>query len=94
MPGPYEETAPAVAGGGPGPPTLRAPATASPVASAAPGTSPSRDDTIEEVLTSFYDYARVRGSRDRILTTRPHSPRDEQRAFDALHRAMTRLRTR
>ncbi|MEV0007173.1 hypothetical protein [Streptomyces sp. NPDC047973] len=47
---------------------------------------------VEEVLARFHDYARIRRSRDRVLSARRYSPRDEQQAFDDLHRAITRLR--
>ncbi|MFG2431621.1 hypothetical protein [Streptomyces sp. NPDC048590] len=56
-------------------------------------TSTPPECVVEEVLARFHAYARIRRSRDRILSARRYSPRDEQQAFDDLHRAMTRLRS-
>lgn len=48
---------------------------------------------IQEVITTFDAYARIRKAGDGILTAVRYSSGDEERAFDDLQRAVTRLRT-
>ncbi|MFE6041245.1 hypothetical protein [Streptomyces sp. NPDC056452] len=61
----------------------------------ASGSSPSapEETIVEEVLGCFDVYARFRRARDSILNPVRFSPRDEQRAYDDLQRAISRLRT-
>jgi len=47
---------------------------------------------IQEVLTCFDVYARVRGARDSVLAASRADPREEERAFSELRQAITRLR--
>ncbi|MFG3246289.1 hypothetical protein [Streptomyces sp. NPDC048187] len=47
---------------------------------------------MEEVIAAFDAYARIRKAGDGILTAVRFSRADEQRAFDDLQRAVTRLR--
>lgn len=47
---------------------------------------------IDEVVVRFDAYARARAARDSLLPASHRSPREEQRAFEALQTAITRLR--
>ncbi|MET8404366.1 hypothetical protein [Streptomyces sp900116325] len=44
------------------------------------------------VLNRFDAYARIRGGRDSIFQSSRTTPQQEQRAFDDLAQAITRLR--
>ena len=48
---------------------------------------------ILEVLACFDVYARIRGARDSVLAASRVSPQEEERAFDDLQQAISRLRT-
>jgi hypothetical protein len=54
--------------------------------------SPPPLDLINEVVTRFDAYARARATRDSLLPATRTTPRHEQRAFDDLQAAITRLR--
>ncbi|MFF1272595.1 hypothetical protein ACFVZC_04145 [Streptomyces marokkonensis] len=54
--------------------------------------SPPPQDLIDEVVVRFDAYARARGARDSLFPAAHTSPRQEQRAFDDLQAAITRLR--
>ncbi|CAL9356397.1 hypothetical protein [Streptomyces pilosus] len=53
---------------------------------------PPPQDLIEEVVVRFDAYARARAARDSLFPTARTTPRQEQRAFDDLQAAVTRLR--
>ena len=55
--------------------------------------SAPEETIVQEVLGCFDVYARIRRARDSILTPVRLSPRDEQRAYDDLQQAISRLRT-
>ena len=59
----------------------------------APPPSTPQEIVIQEVLTCFDAYARIRGARDSVLAASRVSPREEERAFDDLRQAISRLRT-
>jgi len=61
-------------------------------ASAPPPSTP-QEIVIQEVLARFDAYARIRGARDSVLAASRVSPREEERAFDDLQQAISRLRT-
>jgi len=48
---------------------------------------------IQEVLTCFDAYARIRRARDSILTASRVGSREEEHAFNDLQQAIARLRT-
>lgn len=47
---------------------------------------------VQRVLTCFGTYARIRSTRGALLTSSRVGPCDEERAFDNLQQAITRLR--
>ncbi|MFE9953323.1 hypothetical protein ACFYRJ_38645 [Streptomyces sp. NPDC005531] len=49
-------------------------------------------ELVHGVLTRFDTYARLRGGRDSIFQSSRTTPQQEQRAFDDLAQAITRLR--
>ncbi|MFJ3981571.1 hypothetical protein [Streptomyces fungicidicus] len=49
-------------------------------------------DLLHEVVTRFDAYARARAARDSVLPGARTTPRHEQRAFDDLQDAVSRLR--
>ncbi|CAM5293436.1 hypothetical protein [Streptomyces pilosus] len=53
---------------------------------------PPPHDLVEEVVVRFDAYARARAARDSLFPTARTTPRQEQRAFDDLQAAVTRLR--
>lgn len=55
-------------------------------------TSESQENAIRDVLACFDVFARIRTARDSILHSSRLGPRDEQRAFEDLQRAVTTLR--
>ncbi|MFE2971830.1 hypothetical protein ACFXKC_51340 [Streptomyces sp. NPDC059340] len=62
----------------------------------APSTPPPptpQERAVQEVLTCFDAYARIRASRDSLLSASRVRPREEERAFDDLQQAISRLRT-
>ncbi|MFI2645593.1 hypothetical protein [Streptomyces sp. NPDC018610] len=54
--------------------------------------SPSPQESIQQVLACFDAYARARRARDSLLPAGRVSPREEERVFDELRRAIERLR--
>ncbi|MEU5223616.1 hypothetical protein AB0G55_13290 [Streptomyces toyocaensis] len=54
--------------------------------------SPPPQDLIDDVVVRFDAYARARGARESLFPAAHASPRREQRAFDDLEAAITRLR--
>lgn len=59
-----------------------------------PSPSPTPQDlAVQEVLTCFDAYARIRAARDGVLSATRISPREEEHAFGDLQQAITRLRT-
>ncbi|WP_331732001.1 hypothetical protein [Streptomyces sp. NBC_00989] len=55
---------------------------------------PTRQElAVQEVLTCFDAYARIRASRDSVLSAARVGPREEERAFADLQQAVSRLRT-
>ncbi|WP_416956727.1 hypothetical protein [Streptomyces sp. Agncl-13] len=48
---------------------------------------------IQEVLTCFDAYARIRSARGSVLGASRVGPREEERAFNDLQQAIARLRT-
>ncbi|MZD06281.1 hypothetical protein GTW43_14435 [Streptomyces sp. SID5785] len=50
------------------------------------------DELIADVVTRFDAYVRARSARDGIFGSSHADPRQEQRVFDDLQRAMVRLR--
>lgn len=61
------------------------------VPSAPPPSSP-HERAVQEVLTRFDAYARIRAVRDSIIGAPQVGPREEERAFDGLRQAVARLR--
>jgi len=59
----------------------------------APPPSMPQEIVIQEVLTCFDAYARIRRARDSVLAASRVSPREEERAFGDLQQAISRLRT-
>ncbi|MEU0133017.1 hypothetical protein ABZ172_03095 [Streptomyces sp. NPDC006296] len=57
-----------------------------------PPPSPAPRDPVQQVLACFDAYSRARGARDGLLSAARVSPREEQRAFDDLRRAVEQLR--
>ncbi|MFJ4517985.1 hypothetical protein [Streptomyces sp. NPDC088816] len=53
---------------------------------------PASQDPVQQVLACFDAYDRVRRAHDSLLPTNRVSPREEQRAFDDLRKAIERLR--
>ncbi|MFD5876724.1 hypothetical protein [Streptomyces sp. NPDC060322] len=51
-----------------------------------------QETIVQEVLGCFDAYARIRKAHDSICTPVRFSPREEQRAYDDLQRAVSRLR--
>ncbi|WP_326632959.1 MULTISPECIES: hypothetical protein [unclassified Streptomyces] len=49
-------------------------------------------ELVHGVLARFDTYARIRGGRDSIFESSRTTPQQEQRAFDDLAQAITRLR--
>ncbi|MBT3150182.1 hypothetical protein HTV45_04645 [Streptomyces sp. CHD11] len=49
-------------------------------------------DLIDEVVVRFDAYARARAASESVFSTARATPRQEQRAFDDLQAAVTRLR--
>ncbi|MEZ3181290.1 hypothetical protein KYY02_22145 [Streptomyces pimonensis] len=58
-----------------------------------PDPSTSQEVAIQQVVDHFAVYTRIRRARDGIPTAVHFTPRDEQRAFDDLQQAISRLRT-
>ncbi|MGW4345235.1 hypothetical protein ACWEL8_09170 [Streptomyces sp. NPDC004690] len=58
----------------------------------APRPQVSYEVMVHEVLVRFDAYARARGGRDSIFSASRTTPQQEQRAFDDLAQAVTRLR--
>lgn len=54
--------------------------------------SPRPQDLIDEVVVRFDAYARARAAGESLFPTARTTPRQEQRAFDDLQAAVTRLR--
>ncbi|MBK3576465.1 hypothetical protein JHN63_22175 [Streptomyces sp. MBT65] len=52
-----------------------------------------QERAVQDVLTCFDAYARVRAARDSVLSSSRAGPWEEERAFDDLQRAVARLRT-
>ncbi|MDT0474360.1 hypothetical protein ACIQKE_30385 [Streptomyces griseoviridis] len=52
----------------------------------------SPEDVVQEVLIRFDSYERVRGARDSLLSASRVGPREEERSFEDLRRAVARLR--
>ncbi|MFF2130600.1 hypothetical protein ACFVW1_35575 [Streptomyces olivochromogenes] len=62
----------------------------------APSTPPPptpQERAVQEVLTCFDAYVRIREARDSLLSASRVGPREEDRAFDDLQQAISRLRT-
>lgn len=60
----------------------------------APSPPPAPQElAVQEVLTCFDAYARIRASRDSVLAASRIGPREEERAFADLQQAVDRLRT-
>ena len=58
-----------------------------------PPPSTPQEIVIQEVLTCFDAYARIRRARDSILTASRVGSREEEHAFNDLQQAIARLRT-
>lgn len=71
----------------------RSPVMSSSDSASGPFPSAPEETIVQEVLGCFDVYARIRRARDSILTPVRFSPRDEQRAYDDLQQAISRLRT-
>ncbi|MDT0438924.1 MULTISPECIES: hypothetical protein [Streptomyces] len=56
------------------------------------GSPLSPEAAVQEVLVRFDSYARVRGARDSLLSASRTGPGEEERSFEDLRRAVTRLR--
>ncbi|MEU1450521.1 hypothetical protein [Streptomyces mirabilis] len=65
----------------------------SPNAPATPPPPTPQERAVQEVLTCFDAYARIRASRDSVLAASRIGPREEERAFADLQQAVDRLRT-
>ncbi|MFI8090830.1 hypothetical protein ACIF9R_21330 [Streptomyces sp. NPDC086080] len=66
--------------------------TAMPRQHEAPEPPPRPQDLIEDVVARFDAYARARAASESLFPTARATPRQEQRAFDDLQAAVTRLR--
>ncbi|MFF0133718.1 hypothetical protein [Streptomyces mirabilis] len=58
-----------------------------------PPPSTPQERAVQEVLTCFDAYARIRAARDSFLSASRVGPREEERAFGDLQQAISRLRT-
>ncbi|MFE9687182.1 hypothetical protein [Streptomyces sp. NPDC006285] len=61
--------------------------------SSVPPSDSPQETAVQEVLTCFDAYARIRSARGSLLAASRVGPRDEERAFDDLQQAITRLRS-
>lgn len=65
----------------------------SPNGPSAPPQPTPQERAVQEVLTCFDAYARIRAARDSVLPASRPGPRGEEHAFGDLQQAVSRLRT-